>query len=128
MDASDSEKVQSLKALLQRHADDERTRRCLAALSDAAAFFHPMSAPVPSDDIYRIYEARAEAKLPTIEGYATLLPALKEKAQKGGGVCVHSVTTETEWFLVFTDEEVAVLYGMLSEKSDRIYRYYVERG
>lgn len=116
--------LQKLKALLLCYGDDAVAQRCLTVLGDATNKFYPSTRPMSVQRTLDVYTTRAmmnRKRGGSIKGYDGLIPALEAME---GGIGQHCVVTPEEWFLVFTDEAMTVLAGILTVRLDQLFRYY----
>jgi hypothetical protein len=88
---------------------------CLERISHAGEVRCRMGAPVPLNEIVDIYSVRArvnsELNAGAVTGFEHLLPALK--AAPVASVRLHSLEFVSHWYVVFTDDSVSDMLGIL---------------
>lgn len=119
---------EQLQALLACHDQSDLARRCLAALNhdaltNASTLFVPSPVELPIQRTREVYKARAEmnSSKGRMVGYDELIPRLQAARS---AVSIHTVATEEEYFVVFTDPKITELLGILWCQSDHVFRYF----
>jgi hypothetical protein len=104
-----------LVTLLENRRDRSDVLECLKLISEQEARFRGCTAAIPIKEVIDIYRSRSRinSKLNNgiIKGYETLLPALEEAEVQN--VRIHRLELLSKWYVLFTDEDVSCLLGLL---------------
>ncbi len=94
---------------------------CLERISRAGEVRYQAGAPVSLHQIVDIYSVRArinsELNNGAVEGFEHLLPALK--AAPVSSVRLHSLEFVSQWYVIFTDESVSDMLGILKSPKQK---------
>jgi len=104
-----------LMNLLSENRANPLVADCLEQISQASEIRYRGDGGAQLNQIIDTYVVRArinsELNNGVVEGFDALLPALKAAA--GASVKVHSLEVVSHWYMVFTDESIADLFGIL---------------
>lgn len=107
--------------LLRSHSRDPIVSTCLQAI-DESEFRHGIPVSIGLERVLELYSIRARINLEinnnVIAGYKGLLAALSN-APKDSLVRIQSLELVSRCFIVFTDENETVLFGILDSPKEK---------
>jgi hypothetical protein len=101
--------------LLDQNRDNTIVSDCLGRISQAGEVRYGASMVVHLKEIIDIYSVRAQINAElndgVVEGFDELIPALQDAP--GPSVKLQALEFVTHWFVVFSDESMSYLFGIL---------------
>ena len=116
----------TLLNLLKQNDTDEDAMRCLNALLEELTVVRSVG-PISTSEVRTIYTKRSRHNSKQgnpIQGFERLLSSLASFEEDQ--VRIILMTTNEEWFEVFTNTAIDKLLGILSERSNKLMRYFLE--